>query len=183
MSDDDFWGSDTEGDGHAVEMRREWETREANFWNSGYRDGHAVGKKETFQKGFNEGYAKSAAAGFSWGQMRGVVSTLQAFAGQLPGTNAKLEEIRTHGERLGRVTPSVAADSHHQFCIAEGQKPCEKHESSENKEASAECSHGDACCKGEKGADSEDTAIPWSAVREDMDRAKEFVGTMGIPLD
>eukprot|EP00959_Pyramimonas_sp_CCMP1952_P424166 8884517-Pyramimonas_sp.AAC.1 len=75
MSDDDFWGSDTEGgdSGHAVEMRREWEAREVNFWNSGYRDGHDIGKKETFQKGFNEGYAKSATAGFKWGQMRGVV--------------------------------------------------------------------------------------------------------------
>ena len=30
-------------------------------------------------------------------------STLQAFAGQLPGTSAKLEEIKMHGERYAKT--------------------------------------------------------------------------------
>jgi len=73
MSDDDFWGDDG-GDGKGSDdIRREWECREANFWNSGYREGMTQGKKETFQEGFNVGYAHSTAAGFKWGQIRGVV--------------------------------------------------------------------------------------------------------------
>uniref|UniRef100_A0A6B2LMA7 Essential protein Yae1 N-terminal domain-containing protein n=1 Tax=Arcella intermedia TaxID=1963864 RepID=A0A6B2LMA7_9EUKA len=50
-----------------------------NYRNIGYRDGLAIGKALDAQNYFNEGYEEGAPIGFKWGQLAGIVSSLNLF--------------------------------------------------------------------------------------------------------
>lgn len=195
--EDDFWGVDSnDGDGGerrgggsgAGELDREWEAREANFWNSGYKDGLEKGRNETIQSGFNIGFKHGAAQGFAWGQARGAISTLQAFAGQLPGTSSKLDAIFTSGSRLGKVPPEAAADGFLQHQIdnklARFHKPKEEES---NSKAKCDDESGDACQHHDHSSPSDvpdamDPADSWPAVTKEMHTANALVFSFGVQL-
>lgn len=107
MEDDDVWGSDDE-------LEREWAARQAVHFNNGYREGLDEGKKVTLQKGFNAGFKEGEQAGHEWGQRRGAISTLQALAGQLPGTSAILAEIQAVAHSL--AAQGTMKESARKFC-------------------------------------------------------------------
>ncbi|KAK3235659.1 hypothetical protein CYMTET_54155 [Cymbomonas tetramitiformis] len=109
MEDDDVWGS-----GSDDELEREWVTRQAVHFNSGYREGLDEGKKVTLQKGFNAGFKEGERGGHEWGQRRGAISTLQALAGQLPGTSAILAEIQAVADSL--AAQGTTKESARKFC-------------------------------------------------------------------
>ena len=98
--DDDFWGGSSDEEAAGKEhLEREWRAREANFHSSGYLEGLEAGKRETVQRGFNEGFADGSLQGFEWGAARGALSAMHALAGQLPGTSGQIDDVASHHGR------------------------------------------------------------------------------------
>ncbi|KAH9110452.1 hypothetical protein AeMF1_014746 [Aphanomyces euteiches] len=127
MEDDDIFGSNdgfSDDGGDFEQIDRVWTEKESNamerrFRTVGYLDGLDVGKEETLQEGFNQGYALGASHGFQCGVLQGL---LRAFAIQFPdqANDATLlleklratESIAIQEDAIPSVTEADVQDVH-----------------------------------------------------------------------
>ncbi|GAX80714.1 hypothetical protein CEUSTIGMA_g8149.t1 [Chlamydomonas eustigma] len=89
-NDEDVWGD--EEDEHE-ELAREARTRQHTFHHAGYREAIEEGKRATLQSGFNIGFREGVQAGLDWGQLDGMIQTLDIFCGQVAGTSGLRQEV------------------------------------------------------------------------------------------
>eukprot|EP00238_Polyblepharides_amylifera_P001395 CAMPEP_0196572462 /NCGR_PEP_ID=MMETSP1081-20130531/2515_1 /TAXON_ID=36882 /ORGANISM="Pyramimonas amylifera, Strain CCMP720" /LENGTH=204 /DNA_ID=CAMNT_0041889797 /DNA_START=594 /DNA_END=1208 /DNA_ORIENTATION=+ len=178
--EDDVWGSSDEDD--KEELIREGRYRERNCWNSGYRDGIDEGKLESVQEGFDIGFPQGATAGYEWGSLRGVISTLQAFSGQLPDIDKMAEEIAIHEKRLSKSTQDTAATAFLESQAQSGTAP-PPHASSETAD---KCCGGGACGADQTEAPARGSCCrkvnEWAAVKSDIDKSLKFLRNFGLDV-
>ncbi|XP_068640572.1 uncharacterized protein [Aristolochia californica] len=107
----DIWcedGSVDDGSHHVLgqsDLDREWERRHNQFHTIGYRDGLLSGKEKSAQEGFNMGFKQSVLAGYNWGLVRGVTSTLFCLPDHLKEQMiGKLEKVQSLYETVQSIS-------------------------------------------------------------------------------
>ena len=87
-SDDEMYGNGRVGVGHAASvggaaateretmLAAESNARRIEHETSGMREGYEVGKEETVQEGFDQGFQLASSAGFAWGKALGMAAML-----------------------------------------------------------------------------------------------------------
>lgn len=74
---------------------------------AGYRDGLGVGKAETMQAGFDEGYSLSAVMGLRVGNILGILEGIESAVGALLAQNAESSDIILEKERISKLVRSA----------------------------------------------------------------------------
>lgn len=77
---------------------------------AGYRDGFGVGKAETMQRGFDEGYSLGAVIGLRVGNILGILEGIERAVEALVAQNVDSAEIKQEKERISRSMGNARED-------------------------------------------------------------------------
>ena len=76
-------------------LAAEGNARQLEHETAGIREGYEVGKEETVQEGFDQGFRLASSAGFAWGRAMGAAAVLDVGPGETGLTGLTATEVKT----------------------------------------------------------------------------------------